>query len=260
VKINRPKEFYDAQYREDQYAAYTSPEQHPFLTVLNDLLFRYGEGKSAWLEVGCGRGVLQHAVDNYTGVDLSESVADYLEKPFFCSPAETLPFEDCSFDGLWSYAVVEHVDAPEIVFQEMRRVLRPGGILFLAPAWQCRSWAGRDYAWKPYADLSALDRIRKLLIPLRNSVPFRMLFVLPRRLLHLIAFFRRRKPIAFFCMKLTPDYTKYRAIDADARWNMDPFDAICWFRSRGDEVVSHPGWVKSLFVRNGTLVIKVVKS
>jgi len=43
-----------------------------------------------------------------------------------------LPFEDESFDGYWSLGVIEHFyEGYEQVANEMNRVLRPGGILFL---------------------------------------------------------------------------------------------------------------------------------
>lgn len=254
-----PKEFYDTQYRGEQYAAYSSPDKHPFFNTLKTLLSRYGHADGRWLEVGCGRGLLQNVVEDYTGVDLSEAVADGMRKPFYCSPAEVLPCGESSFDGCWSYAVLEHVDDPEKALEEIRRVLKSGGILFLAPAWQCRSWVGQDYAWKPFSALSLLGRMRKALIPLRNSVLFRMLFLMPRRFFRLAVYFLNSKPLKFKCQPLTPNYTEYRITDADARWHMDPFEAILWFRSRGDQILSHPSLLNAFSVRSGTLVIEVLK-
>ena len=251
-----PQSFYDTQYQGDQYAAYSAPEKHPFHAELKSLISRYGQGDGSWLEVGCGRGLLQNVVEDYTGVDISKTVSEFMEKPFYCAPAEKLPFENNQFDGVWSYAVLEHVDNPEKALQEIRRVLKPGGILFLSPAWQCRSWAGKEYAWKPYAELSASDRIWKAMIPIRNSILVRACSVFPRRLMHLGMYGLKKSPVKLWCRALVPNYTEYRVPDSDACWHMDPFDAILWFRSRGDEVLSHQSLLQAFFIRTGALVIK----
>lgn len=254
-----PKEFYERQYAGYRYASYASPEAHPFHTTLRELLARYGRKDGTWLEVGCGRGFLQDVVEDYTGVDIAETVSVFLRKPFQCAPAEHLPFEDNHFDGAWSYAVLEHVNAPEPSLSEMRRVLKPGGLLILSPAWPCRPWAGQGYAWKPFQELSAPDRVRKARIPLRGSVVVRIAGLFPRRILRMCLYGLRRKPTSFRCRPLEADFSDYRVVDADARHSMDPFEAILWFRSRGDRVLSHPGWIRALFVRTGPLVVEVMK-
>ena len=45
-----------------------------------------------------------------------------------------LPFRDASFDLVISHAVIEHVTNPGAYLREARRVLRPGGRLFLETA------------------------------------------------------------------------------------------------------------------------------
>ncbi len=251
--------FYDVQYAGSRYAAYAEPARHPFFAELNRLLDRHGGRNGKWLEVGCGRGLLQDVVDDYTGVDLSSTVETFLHKPFCCASAEALPFDNETFDGVWSYAVLEHVHDPEETLLEIRRILKSGGILFLAPAWQCRPWASCDYAWKHWRDLSFSERIRKLVIPVRESVLFRSFSVFPRRLLHLLMCFGKSYPIRFFARPMKPNYSDYKVIDADARHHMDPYDAILWFRSRGDRVLSHHGWIRQYFVRAGVLVIQIRK-
>lgn len=255
----QPKAFYEGQYSADCYAAYASAEAHPFHDGLRTLLARYGKRHGKWLEVGCGRGYLQDVVEDYTGVDMAETVAPLLRKPFRCAPAEALPFEDGTFDGIWSYAVLEHVEKPEAALAEMRRVLKSGGILLLAPAWQCRPWAGKDYAWKPHRDLPWPDRFRKAAIPIRNSVAFRSLFVFPVRLFRLLSYALGRTPTRFRSRRLEPNYSEYRVADADARHGMDTFEAILWFRSRGDCLLEPAGWRRGFFVRSGALAVEIRK-
>jgi 2-polyprenyl-3-methyl-5-hydroxy-6-metoxy-1,4-benzoquinol methylase len=47
-----------------------------------------------------------------------------------------LPFTDRSFDAVFSHALFEHLAEPEAALQEIRRVLRPGGLVGLSsPDW-----------------------------------------------------------------------------------------------------------------------------
>lgn len=253
------REFYVAQYRGERYAAYASPETHPFHRELNESLARFGNAKGSWLEVGCGRGWLQNMVADYVGVDVAETVAAFLKKPFHCAPAENLPFADNRFDGIWSYAALEHMEDPEQALAEMRRVLKTDGLLFLAPAWHCRPWVGRDYAWKSYGELPWRDRLRKASIPWRNALVVRALAAFPCRIVRWIGCMMSRCPTRFRSRRLVPDYTQYKIVDADARHALDPFEAILWFRSRGDRILAPAGWWRTLFVRAGTLVVEVRK-
>lgn len=45
--------------------------------------------------------------------------------------AHRLPFGDASLDGIISTALLEHVEHPEPILAEMRRVLRPGGLVYI---------------------------------------------------------------------------------------------------------------------------------
>jgi ubiquinone/menaquinone biosynthesis C-methylase UbiE len=68
------------------------------------------------------------------GVDLDPRVAPMFHSEFHLGSLSKIPLESGSFDLVFCEYVVEHLDDPEAAFQEMRRVLKPGGrILVLTP-------------------------------------------------------------------------------------------------------------------------------
>ena len=90
------------------------------------------------IDVGCGSGALTVVLaeivgaENVAGVDPSEPfVAEARTRvpgaDLRVGPAESLPFEDASFDAALSQLVFHFVQDPGQSVAEMRRVTRPGG-------------------------------------------------------------------------------------------------------------------------------------
>ncbi len=90
------------------------------------------------LDVGCGAGQVAKAVKrarpdiDVHGCDISRSALDVASRPgaegvdFRIATAERLPFGDAELDFVWIFDVLEHVDSPEAVLNEVQRVLKPG--------------------------------------------------------------------------------------------------------------------------------------
>lgn len=120
-------------------------------------------------DIGCGDGIIDLGVAHkasprsMVGFDIAptdrawladrardEGVGDDLPACLefrTCDPL-TLPAEDNSFDFVFTWSAFEHVEDPVSVFREIRRILRPTGILMLqiwplyhsehgAHLWQC---------------------------------------------------------------------------------------------------------------------------
>src|SRR5262245_118554 len=98
--------FYDREYQKSDYATSLLPEEHAHFPDLRRFIDGYGLQQRRCLEIGCGRGCFQDIVNDYTGVDYSESARSFLHKPFHCASAAELPFADNSFDAAWSIAVL----------------------------------------------------------------------------------------------------------------------------------------------------------
>ena len=251
------KTFYDREFSQEIYAVEIS--DHMYHPILGAFVEQYQLQNSLVLEVGCGRGAFQDLVTHYVGVDLSERVARYLHKPFFCASATALPFHDNSFDAVWSIHVLEHVPDPEPALLEMRRVLKPNGLLFLSPAWYCRPWAAQGYAVRPYSDLDLKGKAVKASIPLRNSLIFRAGYVIPRRLGRLISAWLGVKQADLKYKELAPNLEIFWMEDSDAVNSLDPFDVIAWFAWKGDQCLNKNTLIRKLFVRTGHLLFRINK-
>ncbi|MGK7873267.1 MAG: class I SAM-dependent methyltransferase [Xenococcaceae cyanobacterium] len=123
--------------------------------------FTRAHGKKI-LEIGVGAGTdhLQWAragAECY-GVDLTDAAIETtrtrLEIYGFQSnlqriDAEKLPFADESFDLVYSWGVIHHTEYPELIIQEIKRVLKPGAV-FIGMMYGRHSAAAFKY-WVKYA-------------------------------------------------------------------------------------------------------------
>ena len=129
---NKQKEFYNSQYSDSEYAKGIEGREEAL--GLKEFIEKYDLKDKKVLEIGCGRGAFQDLIEDWIGVDISSEVTNFLHKPFKVAEAENLPFEDNSFDAIWSITTLEHVINPEKALEEIIRVLKPDGVAYLAPA------------------------------------------------------------------------------------------------------------------------------
>ncbi len=91
------------------------------------------------LDAGCGKGtwIVRAHRERYrfvVGVDVYDPGARSADA-FALASLDRLPFHDSAFDLIVCYLVLEHVAAPQEVFREFARVLKPGGtLIFKVPA------------------------------------------------------------------------------------------------------------------------------
>jgi len=252
------KSFYDER-RQETYAhdyGAMRADDHPYYAELKAFIDQYGLGKKRCLEIGSSGGFFQDMVDNYWGTDIAASLAKYYHKPYQVAEGDRYPFEDGMFDAIWTITVYEHIPDLQQALLEIERLLKPGGVVFFAPAWQCRPWAAAGYAVRPYSDFNWKGRLIKASIPIRDSVLWRSMFVFPKRFVRHFLFVMGYRFNEIRYRKLKANYETYWVSDSDACNSIDPHDAILWFLSHGFECLSHPSVSRMFFVRNGTLVFR----
>ncbi|MDT0202583.1 class I SAM-dependent methyltransferase [Nocardioides sp. AE5] len=94
----------------------------------------------AWLDLGCGGGLLmqlaQEAGYQAEGIELNNERRQIAEEatgaPVHGAPVEDVAFPDDSFDVISMINVFSHLTSPARTFAELRRILRPGGVLVMA--------------------------------------------------------------------------------------------------------------------------------
>jgi SAM-dependent methyltransferase len=147
-------------------------ELEPFIADYAD--FAHSRGRYV-LEIGVGLGTdfvqFARAGAQVTGVDLTEHAValvrrrlelEGLQGDVRVTDAETLPFEDQSFDRVYSWGVLHHTPDTARAVGEAIRVLRPGGdlcvMLYARQSWVAFGmWARhallRGRPWRSLADV-----------------------------------------------------------------------------------------------------------
>jgi Methylase involved in ubiquinone/menaquinone biosynthesis len=95
------------------------------------------------LDIACGEGygsnLMAVNATYVTGIDINEEIItkarEKYKRPnleFLQGNAEKLPFDDNSFDIVVSFETIEHLENHQALFSEIKRVLKPDGILIIS--------------------------------------------------------------------------------------------------------------------------------
>lgn len=91
--------------------------------------------KGRLVDLGCGRVPLYEAYRNHVAkivcVDWGNTVHQTSHLDYECDLTQRLPFRDSEFDTILLSDVLEHIPEPAQLWQEMARILSPGGHVIL---------------------------------------------------------------------------------------------------------------------------------
>ncbi|MGD2061495.1 MAG: class I SAM-dependent methyltransferase [Acidimicrobiia bacterium] len=146
-------------YYDDYSTWYEGERRDGYYGVVNDLEFgviaEAVTGADA-LEIGCGTGLIlertQRVARSATGIDLSLGMVGESRRKgldALQASATALPFDEDSFDVVYSVKVLPHVPEIEDALAEVARVLRPGGRAFLGfySPWSFKALTYRVRTW-----------------------------------------------------------------------------------------------------------------
>ncbi len=148
-----------------------------------------GKLKPRILDVGCGTGANLQMLAKYgeaEGVDISNEALEFCRARGLSKvkqgAAESLPFENASFDLVTALDVVEHLDDDVAGLKEMRRVLRPRGrALLFVPAFMFL-WGVQDdvsHHRRRYTADELANRIRAAGLTVERITYANLAFFLP---------------------------------------------------------------------------------
>jgi ubiquinone/menaquinone biosynthesis C-methylase UbiE len=118
--------------------------QERYFQVLQSYI---GNG-NRWLDIGCGRQIVPDFAASFAeqkemvgrttmfvGIDTDSAITEHpLLKWPVAAVGQHLPFRDNSFDVVTANMVFEHLETPQVVLEEVRRVLAPSGkLIFHTP-------------------------------------------------------------------------------------------------------------------------------
>ena len=152
--------------------------------------------QATFLDVGCGAGYslmkafteLECEVQGIDPEPGAHGVGRFTqglwkERPIIQANAEQLPFPDASFDVVYSSHVLEHVNSEEYALQEMKRVLKPNGVLIIGMPTAAMSCIALLSAWFFTTHISIYHFVRsigskemftrfvRIILPTSHSVP-----------------------------------------------------------------------------------------
>ena len=100
--------------------------------VLYPVLAYHAKGLT--LDVGCGTGEFLKVVKGSLGVDINEYCVLHCQNAGLNvtqMEADVLPFENCLFETIVLENVLEHIEDPKYLLDEIHRVLKPMGRLII---------------------------------------------------------------------------------------------------------------------------------
>jgi SAM-dependent methyltransferase len=215
------------------------------------------------LDIGCGNGLLAPAVVNYVGLEYS--LPGLLDPGWngehrVCGDAQSLPFAPETFDGIVSINTFEHIPHIDRVYSELERVLCPGGVLMLHPAWHSSRANTELIPILPYSKLNLRQKWVKLMLPVLSRKPYKFLRRVPARAVRRLLT-RGPRPMKWTPLTPYPHPNNVYSLDkwlpdTDAAADIDSHETIMYFVRRGYQCLSHQTIWRQILAGHDDVVLR----
>jgi ubiquinone/menaquinone biosynthesis C-methylase UbiE len=180
------------------------------------------------LEPGCGRGEFlyhyqQLGLDCH-GLDLSPEAQAFLPDvpiPVCDVNTDKFPYDDNTFDVIYSKSLLEHLREPDHFFEEAYRILKPGGMLLcLVPDWetQYKTYFDDHTHRTPFTVFALIDIYRMSGFERSHAYRFRQLPIV-----------WRFPVINYFCAAISP-FIPVRTQHKFLRWSRELMLVGCGYK------------------------------
>ena len=144
--------------------------------------------KARLLDIGCSYGFFLKLAGEQgwrvDGVELSKEASQHCKKTWgidvFCGEVENAGFPENYFDVVTAIEVIEHLADPKVFLSQIKRILKPGGILYLVtPDLGSLSSRLLRYRWWSYRKMHLYYFSRKTINVFLNNNGFSVLSTAP---------------------------------------------------------------------------------
>jgi len=100
----------------------------------HQVICEWARGAGKTLDIGCGSSIILQSINDVVGLDILHNKLRYMRRydvPLVRASIFALPVGDARFDCVVCSQVIEHIPYDDVIFTELARVLRPGGLLIL---------------------------------------------------------------------------------------------------------------------------------
>lgn len=141
--------------KDNLYLSQIEERQITCKRILSDIK-KFGSSQSRLLDIGCSYGLFLNAartsgMTNIYGVEMSKDACVYckdtLKLNVFCGNVQEAAFPDNYFDIICAIEVIEHLENPRDFILRVNKILKPGGILYIATP-NTKSLSGKIFGWK----------------------------------------------------------------------------------------------------------------
>lgn len=238
----------------------------PSINKINGYLQKHLDAKSSIL-LDVGGSNHQHRTGNtyqlferYFPVNIDAPAIEKYSATFdryaLVSNAEELPIKDNSIDCIITNAFLEHPERPELILEELTRILKPGGLIVHNDAWFCRWWQRYGLVgFKSFSKMTFNEKVIYMLAKISEFPAIRFPPIIIRRFIREV-FVGLDSPITLKYKKLIPNFELNLGADEHACSSIDPLDVIRFYESRGFIYEEKLSMIQRIFLKKHVIVLK----